>query len=160
MVADAALYFLSFPHIKQPPEPAGEAYPAPHVMQNPLADVVAGVRPLPAEHAVTVTAAHPFALVPAFHVDPTMQPVHTPSAVVVAGVRPWPAGHVVTVTGSHGSLPETENVEPALHAAALAAGRTTIRRYAATKSLSSNLAMCERGGGGSTQRLLGACAFF
>ena len=45
MVADEALYNLSFPQFKQPPVPAGEAYPAPHVVQNPFADVVPAVKP-------------------------------------------------------------------------------------------------------------------
>ena len=88
MVADEALYDLSFPQFKQPPVPAGEAYPAPHAVQNPFADVVAPVRPFPATQLLTVTRPHTFALVPAFHVDPLTHALHTPFADVVAAVRP------------------------------------------------------------------------
>ena len=131
--------------------------PLVHVAHTPFVEVVAAVRPFPATQDLTVTAAHTFAFVPAFHVDPATQLEQTPLLVVVAGVRPWPVVHVLTVTASHGSLPEAENVEPATHAAALAAGRTA-RRYAATKSLSSNLAICVNAAVGAPRNACGARA--
>ena len=53
-------------------------------------------------------------LLPAFHVDPTLQALHTPFLEVVAAVSPFPAGQVLTVTVPHPSpLLLAENVDPA-----------------------------------------------
>ena len=54
VLADAELYFLSFPQVVQPPEPAGEAYPATQLLQTPSA-VVDFVSPWPLPHPVLVT---------------------------------------------------------------------------------------------------------
>ena len=94
-LADAALYFLSFPQLVQPLVPAGEAYPAPHVVQTPFLEVVAAVSPFPAGQVLTVTVPHPSPLLLAENVDPATQLVHTPFADVVPGVSPRPAGQLV-----------------------------------------------------------------
>ena len=93
-----------------------ENFPAVHVAHNESLVVVPAVKPSPIVHEVTVTAAHAFPFVPAFHVDPATQLVQMPSLVVVAGVSPLPVVHVVVVTAAHGVYPKEEKSVPATHA--------------------------------------------
>ena len=99
------------------PSPTGQAFfdhtthgfASTSALKEPLAQVeqelsvvvLPAVNPSAALHVVTVTAPHPFAFVPAFHVDPTMHALHTPFAEAVARVKPLPAVHVVKVTAPH-----------------------------------------------------------